>query len=157
MKIGIIIHTQTGNTYIVAQKLQERLSAAGHLVNIEKVTQKSSKPTDMKNVQLVEKPEADKYDVLIFGAPVWGFSLSAVMAAYLTQMPSLKNKKAVCFVTKFLPFSWTGGYRAINQMRKIVKSKNASVCGTEIITQKSIKNNNRLKDVIESLSKYAAN
>jgi NAD(P)H dehydrogenase (quinone) len=154
MKIGIIIHSQTGNTYEVAQKLQERLIVEGHSVNIEKVTQKSDKPTDIKNVQLVEKPDTDKYDVLIFGAPVWGFSLSSVMAAYLTQISSLQKKKVVCFVTKSLPFSWTGGNRAINQMMKIVKTKNANVCGTKIIIRKSIKNNDEIKDIIESISRY---
>jgi NAD(P)H dehydrogenase (quinone) len=154
MKIGIIVHSQTGNTYTVAEKLQERLMKVGHSVNIEKVTQKSNKPADIKNVQLVEKPEVDKYDVLIFGAPVWGFSLSSVMAAYLTQISTLQKKKVVCFVTKSLPFSWTGGNRSINQMMKIVKSKDANVCGTKIIIRKSIKNSDKLKDIIEGIGKY---
>jgi NAD(P)H dehydrogenase (quinone) len=153
MKIGIIVYSQTGNTYNVAEKLKKRLLEMGHSVNIEKVTQMSNKPTDIKNVQLVEKPDTDKYDVLIFGAPVWGFSLSSVMAAYLSQISSLQRKKVVCFITKSLPFSWTGGNRTINQMKKIIKAKNADVCGTKIIIQKSIKNN-KIEEAIESLSKY---
>ena len=154
MKIGIIVHSQTGNTYTVAEKLQEMLIALGYSATIEKVTQKSSKPTDVRGVQLEEKPDSSKYDVLIFGAPVWGFSLSSVMAAYLTQLTSLQSKKVVCYVTKALPFSWTGGYRAISQMKNMVKSKDASVCGSEIILQKSIKDQNNLKAVVESLCKY---
>jgi flavodoxin len=37
MKIGIIVHSQTGHTYSVVQKLQEKLLAAGHSVNIERI------------------------------------------------------------------------------------------------------------------------
>lgn len=154
MKIGIIVHSQTGNTYEVAQRLQEKLLATGHTVNIEKVTDKSGKPTDIKHIELIEKPDVDKYDLLIFGSPVWGFSLSAVMTAYLAQISALHNKKVVCFVTKYLPFSWTGGNRAINQMSKCIESKNASVFGTEIITQKTIKNKKALNEVIDSLCRY---
>jgi len=38
MNIGIIVYSQTGNTLSVAKKLEERLSAAGHSVNLEQVT-----------------------------------------------------------------------------------------------------------------------
>jgi NAD(P)H dehydrogenase (quinone) len=154
MKIGIIVFSHTGNTYTIAQKLQDKLSSKGHTVNIERITHKGSNTPDIKNVQLDERPDVDKYDVVVFGSPVWGFSLSSVMTAYLTQISTFQNKKIACFVTKSLPFSWTGGNRAIMQMKKIIESKNANVCGTEIVTQSSIKNDTKLKDVIEKLSKY---
>ena len=37
MKIGIVVYSQTGNTYQVAEKLQETLSDKGHSVNIERI------------------------------------------------------------------------------------------------------------------------
>ncbi len=38
MKIGIIVYSQTGNTFSVAEKLKAKLTAAGHNVNIERLT-----------------------------------------------------------------------------------------------------------------------
>lgn len=37
MKIGIILHSQTGNTLSVANKLKEKLISLGHTVNLEQV------------------------------------------------------------------------------------------------------------------------
>ena len=37
MNIGMIIHSQTGNTHSVAMKLKEKLSAAGHAVDLERL------------------------------------------------------------------------------------------------------------------------
>ena len=39
-----------------------------------------------------------------------------------------------CFVTKGLPFAWTGGNRAITQMQEACKVKGAAVCGAAIMT-----------------------
>ena len=38
VKVGIIIHSHTGNTLAVAEKLQERLMEAGHQAEIQRVT-----------------------------------------------------------------------------------------------------------------------
>ena len=38
IKIGIIVHSQTNNTYSVAQKLQEKLQEMGNDVEIKKVS-----------------------------------------------------------------------------------------------------------------------
>ena len=37
MNIGIILYSETGNTYSVSQKLKEKLIKAGHSVNIERL------------------------------------------------------------------------------------------------------------------------
>ena len=37
MKIGIIVYSQTENTYSVALKLQDKFLADGHEVNVERV------------------------------------------------------------------------------------------------------------------------
>jgi len=38
VNIGIIVYSKTGNTLSAAQKLQEKLVAHGHVVNIEQIT-----------------------------------------------------------------------------------------------------------------------
>ncbi len=154
MKIGIIIFSHTGNTNILAQKLQETLSSKGYTVSLENVTQKGTKTPDNRNVQLEFSPDTDKYDMVIFGSPVWGFSLSSVMSAYLKQVTSLNNKNTICFVTKALSSTWTGGNRAVKQMKKIVTAKGANVIGTEIVFQRNIKKENELNITIEKLSNY---
>jgi flavodoxin len=133
MNIGIIVYSQTGNTYTVAQKLKEKLEAGGHTANVEKVTFSGEATPGKKSFQLTSPPAVDHYDRLLFGAPVQAFSLMPVMAAYLDQLPSLQGKRVACFVTKQLPFNWTGGSRAVSAMKKICEGKGATVCGTDII------------------------
>ena len=133
MKIGIIIHSQTGHTYSVAQKLKEKLSADGHAVNIEQLRLAGGQQTPGKDSKIENPPDLSGYDRIILGAPVHAFSLSKVMAIYLTQVSSLAGKTVACFVTKGLPFDWTGGSRAIDQMKEICESKWAMVSGTGIV------------------------
>ncbi len=133
MNIGIIIHSHTGNTLSVAQKVKEKLSAAGHSVSIQRVSAANDDESDVQKIRLAEKPDAGAYDVLLFGAPVRGFSLSPVMQAYLTGIGPLHGKKAGCFITHFFPYAWMGGKRALEQLCGIVKAKGAAVYGTGIV------------------------
>lgn len=152
MKIGIIVHSQTGNTYSVAQKLQERLLSTGHSVNLERLIPVDEKQGIAKNIQLKAIPDLTKYDVLVFGAPVRGASISPVLDAYLTQVASLQGKKVACFVTQFFPYRWMGGNRAISQMKKIFESKGATVFGTGIVNWKNSHREEMITDVVEKLS-----
>lgn len=133
MKIGIIVHSQTGNTHSVAQRLQESFSKSGHEVFIERLEvvggERPSSP-----FQIASYPDPGKYDVLIFGAPVRAFSISPVIAAYLKQLPSLAGKRVLCYVTMSFPFAWMGGKNAITKMKEACESKAGLVNGTEIIS-----------------------
>ncbi len=86
-------------------KQKEKLSSKDYAVNIERVTHKGGDKVPDNSVELDVCPDVDKYDVLFFSSPVWAFSLSFVMKAYLQQISSLKSKKVALFVTKSLPFS----------------------------------------------------
>ena len=116
MNIGIIVHSHTGNTLSVAEKLKDRFLAEGHLVTLEQVTAVNEDPAAAANVELKTIPDIAGYDVLILGSPVRAFSLSPVMLLYLNQLPLLQGKKISCFVTQQLPFAWMGGNRSIKQM-----------------------------------------
>ena len=93
MKIGIIVHSQTNNTYLVAQKLQEKLSEDGNEVEIKRVKMKGGDKSGRKDIQIENPPEVSDYDALIFGSPVHAFSLAPAMKVYLEQIPSLQDKK----------------------------------------------------------------
>ena len=74
------------------------------------------------------------------------------MAAYLNQLPSLQNKKFACFVTKHLPFYWTGGKQAISQMKAICEAKGATFCGMEIVVCFKSQRDENISRCVKSLS-----
>jgi flavodoxin len=152
MHIGIIVYSQTGNTYSVAQKLEESLAAAGHTVTLERLQPVGeSKPGD-KDVQFEALPDTEPYDALAFGAWVEAFSLTSAMASYFEQVASLQGKPVACFVTKQLPFYWTGGNRAIRQMKKFCTSKGANVLGSGIVIWGSKQRNQQINQVVDRLT-----
>jgi flavodoxin len=152
MKIGIIVYSQTGNTFSVAQKLQEKLAAAGHTVNVERLTTVGGE-TDPKKAKIEKLPGLGGDDALAFAGPVQAFSLSRVMAGYMNQLPPLNNKKAVVFVTKGLALAWTGGNGAIKILKEGVESKGGTVVGTGIVFWGSKDRDNQINEVVEKLSK----
>ena len=133
MKVGIIVHSRTGNTLSVAQRLKEVLVAAGHIVNLERVTAVDENPSAAGSIRLKTIPDTSGYDVLIFGAPVHGFSLSPVMKAYLVQIPTLQGKKVGCFLTEYFPLASMGGNRAMGEFKKACEDKGANVFQTAIV------------------------
>jgi flavodoxin len=133
MKIGIIVFSQTENSYSVALKLKDKLVESGHEVEVERVVPVGDVPPRAKVVEFQNEPEVSGYDAIVFGSPVHAFTLAPAMNAYLEQISSLEDKKIACFVTKGLPFNWTGGNKAIGIMKKICESKGGTVVGTDIV------------------------
>jgi Flavodoxins len=151
MKIGIVVHSQTGNTCKVTQKLREKLLASGNEVEIQRVRMVGGDKPQGKDIKIENPPNVSKYDVLIFGAPVHAFSLAPAMKVYMEQIASLQDKKVACFVTKSLRFNWTGGTRAIGQMKRICRDKGAVIYGTGIV----IWNKNRQKQIDDLVEKFS--
>ena len=100
MRIGIIIHSVTGNTLSVGEKIHEELSAKGFDAVLERVIAADEKNPGLYPV-LLSKPDITPYDVIVFGAPVHGFTLSKAMQAYISQLSGLENKKVrlLCHTT----------------------------------------------------------
>lgn len=152
MKIGIIVYSQTGNTYSVAEKLKAKLASAGHSVNLERITPVSG-AKDGKNIQFGKLPDLTPYDGLVFAAPVQAFSLAPVMAAYMKQLPPLNGKKIACFVTKGLPFTWTGGSGAIGKMKHACESVGGTVGATGFVVWRKANLEKNIADVVEAIGK----
>jgi len=150
MKIGIIVDSKSGFTHSIAKKLEGKFSALRHDVQIERINPIDEKQIDIKKIQLKSFPDLNKYEAIIFGAWVRGGSLSPAMAAYMSQMPSLQGKKIACFITKGLPFAWTGGNQTINQMRKLCESKGGKVIDTGMV----IKMGPRKKQIANLIEKF---
>lgn len=151
MNIGIIVYSQTGHTYSAALKLQEKLSAKGHKVTIEKIIPVGDAHPGVKDLKLETSPEVGKYDGLVFAAPVWAFSLTPVMVTYLAGLPSLKGKKIAAFVNMGFPFAWMGGTHAIAQLKQGCETKGGTVSMTAIVGR-SGNNLKALNNMVEKIS-----
>ncbi|MCF8001642.1 MAG: NAD(P)H-dependent oxidoreductase [Halanaerobiales bacterium] len=153
MKIGIIVYSQTGNTYSVVEKVKEELTNKGHEVNINRL--EPLNPNDVhpgaKNIKYKNLPELEKYDGYIFASPVQAFSLAAGMESYFDNIENLDNKKTACFLTKGLPFNWTGGTRAMKQLKELAESKNGKVVETGIIKWLSFNRKKQIRNVVKKI------
>jgi len=117
-------------------------------VEIQRVRMVGRDEPKGKDIQLENPPEVEKYDTLVFGSPVHGFSIAQAMKTYLEQVAPLQDKKIACFVTKGLPFNWTGGTRATGQMKKICQSKGGILYGTIIVVWNR-QHNKKIAEIFE--------
>ena len=143
MKIGLIVYSHTGNTFSVVERLQQELSAKGHEVNIERLepVDKDDVNPSAHEIKYKNLPDLKQYEAYVFASPVQAFSLCAGMKSFLEKMESLENKKTFCFVTKGLPFNWTGGTRAIKQFKNLLEAKRADILEEGIVKWSSNKEN----------------
>jgi len=152
MNIGIIVYSQTGNTLSVAQKLEKKLSLAGHTVTLKQVKVVGERIRGDRDFQLETLPDAGPYDALVFGSAVEGFSLSPVLTTYLNQIESLQGKKVACLVTQLFPYPWMGGNRAIRQMERLCTSKGATVCGSGVVNWMRLRREKTTTKAVDRLS-----
>jgi len=139
----------------VVEQLQKKLSKKGHNAYIERL-----KPLDQdeikngdENIKYKETHDLAKYEGYIFAGPVHAFSISVGLKSYLNEIHSLDNKKTACLITKGLPFNWTGGNRALNQLIKLVKSKDGQYIAGGIVNWIKFK---RQKDIEEVTAKISS-
>lgn len=144
MRIGVILHSQTGNTFFVGQKIKDKLELYGHNVVLLRMTNIDN---DARNVEieLDQNPEIDSFEALVFGGWIQAFSLCPGMMMYLEQLPSLKDKKVTCFLTQYFPYKWMGGSKGLSKMKKIIASKGTTVLESGIINWS--KKNDRFKQI----------
>jgi flavodoxin len=151
MNIGMIVYSQTGNTWSVAQELQKKLSAAGHTVTMERI-EVISEVSPGQPVQFSATPEPQPYDALVLGSPVQAFSLCQAMVEYLKQVAPLQGKKVACLITQAFPFPWLGGNRAVRQMTRLCKAAGADVCGSGIVNWMKKEREQQIVDVTDNMS-----
>lgn len=118
MKKAIVFYSKTGNTLSVAERFKG--------FDLLRVVPSDDNPNQGK-VELVEIPEIQDYDEIIFACPVHGFMICKVMKAYLDQLKDLSNKTIDLFITHQFPYAWMGGKQTLNQMKRIIETKKGSV------------------------------
>lgn len=151
MNIGIVIHSQSGHTAQIAKYLGNAFTEKGHDVDTSllrtsgKVTPRSS------SFELKSIPDVTDRDCILLGGPVWGFSASPVIIKYINHLGRLTGKKVLCFVTKGLPFLWTGGTQALKKMNLELSLSDATILDGEIIRTPGMPNEQKVRPVIDRM------
>jgi flavodoxin len=127
MNIGIFIHSQSGHTSTLGMAIVHKLREEGHDVDIELLRSlKRARPL-MKHVELKNAPKIDGYDVIMLGGPVWAFHPSPLLLSLIDEIPHLKNKRALCFVTTGFPGKFSGGKSVLRKIDAKLDALGATV------------------------------
>lgn len=141
MKKCVVYYSKTGNTKEVAQKLKD--------FDLLEIKAESDDPNVMNPV-LIEKPDINGYDYVVFASPVHGFQISKVMKAYLEQVSDFSGKTIDLFITHFFPFAWMGGNGSLKQMKKIIESKGGVVRHMTSVNWKSKKREHIISKMVDA-------
>jgi flavodoxin len=133
MNICIPVHSRTGNTRSVAERLKQTLEGSGHSVRIIDVRSPGGSGQAPGEMSFDGVTTLGGFDGIIFGSPVHAFSLAPDMEAFMGLLPSLEGKTIACFVTQAFPFPWMGGFRAIRQMTRLCRARGTNVSGTDVV------------------------
>ena len=154
MKIGIVVHSITGNTQSVAERIQQQLVQQGHVVNIERIRPTGKEPVQSEaSVVLTSMPDLSAYDALVFGSPVQAFALDPVMSAYLKKVADLGHRKTVCFITQMMAFRFFVGNRSIKHMKTLCEARNGAVSLTGIINWSNKQRAQMIDDLVSQVAK----
>jgi flavodoxin len=140
MKIGIVVHTNSGHTLAFAQAIRDKILSRGgnhevEILGLRVIGSVSPVVTFTGNkFQIKSPPELDEFEAVLVGGPVWMFNASPVIMKYLIEdVQKLKGKKALSFVTMGSPFKFMGGERAIRKMNGELESAGADVLEGEML------------------------
>lgn len=152
MRIAIIVHSNTGNTWSIGETIKEKLLSKGHDVVLKKVKAQNNQEVRVNKVELIDPPSVEGFDAYVFAAPVHAFSLSGVMNYYLSQIDSLNQKPVFCFLTMAFPFRFLGGNHGLRQFVKALNDKQATLKGTQVINWTASKKRTRqIEEILAEL------
>lgn len=89
MKIGVFYFSGTGNTEFVAHEFRRAFGPA-HTTDIFSI---ENQP------KYLSKSHLDKYDMLGFGAPVYGFNVPLIFLRFINRLPDVNKKRTFVFLT----------------------------------------------------------
>lgn len=153
MKIGMVVYSNTGHTLSVAEKLREKLVAAGHAVTLTEL--ETIVPLQMGDTtaELKTLPVIDNYDALVLATCVRGGTPAPPMRVYLEKVSSLADKPVVCLVTGVFPFANWGRDQTLAQMKALCEAKGAQVMATESVGWMSPGRGKAIHSVVERLAR----
>jgi hypothetical protein len=155
LKTAIIVHSLTGNTLSIAEKLKASLELKGDVVDLEKLEPlggEDKNEVNVSNIRLKRKLHIDEYDNIVLAGPVRGFSMSPVLKAYMAGVEHLDRHKVVLLVTHFFPFPFMGGTSAISQMKSSVEQKGGKIVASGIVDWKGPSRDRKVERLLNQLT-----
>ncbi len=150
MKVGIVIHSQTGNTASLAGKIAEALRQKGHEAEVHLLRPVGVVKPSSKKIEFRREPDLSEYDTILYGCPVWAFNASNVIVAYLNKLTVLKGIKVLPFVTHGL-FKFMGAKRAIDRMTSLLDMMMADVIEGEMMFRFFTENKKRTEETVQNI------
>ena len=135
MTIGIIVHSKTGHTLLVAEQLRDKLLSSGH---------------DTVLIRIEDRPAFDRFDTLVLGSHTEGFALAPEMASYLKSLPenALDRKKTALLITHAFPFHAMGGNQAMWGFKILAQNLGAFIASEEIIDWSNPGRNRQIENAV---------
>jgi len=101
MRVGIFYFTGTGNTEFIVRELQAAFGPENptELFNIELPAESGISTQRHKEHKGIPAALFERFDLLVFGAPVYGFAIPEPFERFLRRLPSLRGRKAFLFLT----------------------------------------------------------
>lgn len=131
MNIGIVVHSLSGHTQAMAERIAQKLREKNHSVTLTQlqtdVPIKSGSVHQAMKFSIVNLPDCSACDAILVGGPVWAFSASPVIVAAIESLKNITGKTALPFATMAFPFSFMGGNQALGLMSRKLSAGGASV------------------------------
>ncbi len=129
MKVAIIVHSKTGNTMKLAQKIESLLHERNYKVGLFDLQTDVSLHPGIKEFQITNLPDLSQYDIILAGAPVWAFRASPLIVKAIATVTGIEGKIFVPFVTMHFPFPNLLGGSVLNKMRALSLKRSAKPLG----------------------------
>jgi flavodoxin len=155
MKIGIVVHSFSGNTMSVAERLAQSLSEKGYeadILRLQVTGGANRNQQDIGKIALQPIPDMKGFDNLIVAGPVRGFQASPVIRKFFDEVNDIEGKNVAMFVTHAFPYSFFGGKSAIGQMERMCREKGAKVGFTGIIDWGSGKREKQIETLVKNIT-----
>jgi NAD(P)H dehydrogenase (quinone) len=153
MKVGIFVHSQSGNTAKLALAITHALRDKGHTVDVELLRPIGKVAVRARHVEFRTLPETDEFDTLLVGGPIWGFTASPVVVSLLNQLKSLKGKKVLFFLTSGFPSAISGCKGAQTKVKKLLEELGATVLEGESLSWGFWCSKKRMEATVEKISR----
>lgn len=157
MKIGFLVHSQSGNTLSIVNRLCDVFKMAGHEVYITHI-KSSDVNRSMQFPQelvIIQDNLPNQVDVLFIAGWVQAFSLCRGLQYYLNQF-NIKSNEINLFLTHHFPFEWMGGTHALKQLKSITSKFNSQVVDTKIFNWSRKNNQDKIQQWVDYITqKYS--
>jgi flavodoxin len=163
MKALVIYYTRSGTTKSAAEAIAKELKAAGHEVVVEEIIDKKNRKgvigwlkagrDAMKKYDTEIEPikaDAGAFDIVVAGTPIWAWTATPAIRAFLTAHGA-KMKKAAFFCT----MGGSGDKGTFEQMEKVCGKKPTA---TLALMTKQVKKNEasdfgaKVKELVKQLT-----